>query len=68
MISPFFRIQNLGRKYPTLYILLKLMNKGILYFGLSFFLLCDKMWKRKPKAFCYSEFIQIFISARHTGN
>jgi len=45
------------------------MNIGIHYYGLSFFFLRDdEMWKRKPKALCYSEFIQVFISARHIGN
>jgi hypothetical protein len=50
MTSHFFRIHNLRRKYSILYIsLLKLMNIGIYYYGLSFFLCCDEMWKRKPK-------------------
>jgi hypothetical protein len=45
--SRFFRIPNHRRKYSILF-LLKLMIIGFYYYVLSFLLLCDEMWKRKP--------------------
>ena len=40
------------------------MNIGIYYYGLSFFLLCDEMWKREPEALCLS--LHRFSSQRDT--